>query len=78
MNAEAMFRESGAVLNGHFLLHSGNHSPVYWEKFKEILVEDRGILEKKMFRPGFISGYYERVSSGRKDDSSKDIKTDHI
>lgn len=28
-----MFRDSGAVLEGHFLLTSGLHSPVYWEKF---------------------------------------------
>jgi orotate phosphoribosyltransferase len=34
MNVEEMFRKSGAVLEGHFLLHSGMHSPVYWEKFK--------------------------------------------
>src|ERR1035437_3535925 len=31
---EALFRKSGAVLDGHFLLHSGGHSPVYWEKFR--------------------------------------------
>jgi orotate phosphoribosyltransferase len=29
-----MFEESGAVLKGHFLLASGRHSPVYWEKFQ--------------------------------------------
>ncbi|MCX8125896.1 MAG: orotate phosphoribosyltransferase [Dehalococcoidia bacterium] len=29
-----IFRESGAILEGHFLLTSGMHSPVYWEKFK--------------------------------------------
>jgi orotate phosphoribosyltransferase len=29
---EAMFEKSGALLKGHFLLHSGLHSPVYWEK----------------------------------------------
>lgn len=34
MNAEEMFRKSGAVLDGHFILTSGRHSPVYWEKFK--------------------------------------------
>jgi len=34
MNAEEMFRKSGAVLDGHFVLTSGRHSPVYWEKFK--------------------------------------------
>ena len=34
MNAEEMFRKSGAILEGHFILTSGRHSPVYWEKFK--------------------------------------------
>jgi orotate phosphoribosyltransferase len=31
-NVEAMFEKSGALLKGHFLLASGLHSPVYWEK----------------------------------------------
>jgi orotate phosphoribosyltransferase len=31
-NVEAMFEKSGALLKGHFLLTSGMHSPVYWEK----------------------------------------------
>ena len=31
---EEIFRKSGAVLEGHFLLTSGLHSPVYWEKFQ--------------------------------------------
>lgn len=30
---EDIFREAGAVLEGHFQLTSGLHSPVYWEKF---------------------------------------------
>ena len=34
MNAEEMFRKTGAILEGHFLLTSGRHSPVYWEKFR--------------------------------------------
>jgi len=34
MNPEEMFRKSGGVLEGHFILTSGLHSPVYWEKFK--------------------------------------------
>ena len=34
MNAEEIFEKSGAVLKGHFLLASGLHSPVYWEKFR--------------------------------------------
>ena len=29
---EKIFEKSGALLKGHFLLHSGLHSPVYWEK----------------------------------------------
>ena len=31
---EELFEQSGAVLKGHFLLTSGRHSPVYWEKFQ--------------------------------------------
>jgi len=28
-----IFKDAGAILEGHFLLTSGLHSPVYWEKF---------------------------------------------
>ena len=31
---ERIFREAGALLEGHFLLASGQHSPMYWEKFR--------------------------------------------
>jgi orotate phosphoribosyltransferase len=31
-NVAAIFEKSGALLQGHFLLASGLHSPVYWEK----------------------------------------------
>lgn len=31
---ERIFRQTGAILEGHFLLSSGLHSPVYWEKFR--------------------------------------------
>ena len=34
MNTEEIFKKSGAILEGHFLLTSGLHSPVYWEKFR--------------------------------------------
>jgi orotate phosphoribosyltransferase len=34
VKAEELFEKSGAVLRGHFLLTSGLHSPVYWEKFR--------------------------------------------
>ncbi|MFC1864431.1 orotate phosphoribosyltransferase [Chloroflexota bacterium] len=33
-NIEGIFEKSGAILKGHFLLASGLHSPVYWEKFQ--------------------------------------------
>ena len=33
-NVEGIFQQSGAILKGHFLLASGLHSPIYWEKFK--------------------------------------------
>lgn len=29
-----IFKDSGAMQEGHFLLTSGLHSPVYWEKFR--------------------------------------------
>ena len=29
-----MFKMAGAIKEGHFLLASGLHSPVYWEKFR--------------------------------------------
>jgi orotate phosphoribosyltransferase len=29
-----MFKDAGALQEGHFLLTSGLHSPVYWEKFR--------------------------------------------
>ena len=33
-SVEEIFEKSGAILKGHFLLVSGLHSPVYWEKFR--------------------------------------------
>jgi len=34
INVEEIFHQSGAILKGHFLLTSGLHSPIYWEKFR--------------------------------------------
>ncbi len=34
MDTQGIFEKSGAILRGHFLLTSGLHSPVYWEKFR--------------------------------------------
>lgn len=33
-NVLNIFKQAGALLEGHFLLTSGLHSPVYWEKFR--------------------------------------------
>ncbi len=33
-NIKEIFQKSGALLKGHFLLASGLHSPIYWEKFR--------------------------------------------
>ncbi len=39
-NIEEIFQKSGAILKGHFLLASGLHSPVYWEKFRILQAPD--------------------------------------
>ena len=33
-NAEEILKKAGVIRHGHFLLASGLHSPVYWEKFQ--------------------------------------------
>ena len=38
--AEEIFQKSGAMFKGHFLLASGLHSPVYWEKFRVLQYPD--------------------------------------
>ena len=48
----AMFEEAGAYLNGHFLLTSGRHSDVYFEKF--MLLQHPKILgevSKRLLEP---------------------------
>jgi orotate phosphoribosyltransferase len=40
MNILEIFKKSGAILEGHFLLNSGLHSPVYWEKFQVLQYPD--------------------------------------
>jgi orotate phosphoribosyltransferase len=34
IDVENLFRRAGVLREGHFLLTSGLHSPVYWEKFR--------------------------------------------
>ncbi len=54
-NVKEMFERSGALLNGHFLLASGLHSPVYWEK--ALVIQYPEYTEKlcKM-----IAGHYKK------------------
>ena len=39
-NVEEIFEKAGAILKGHFVLTSGLHSPIYWEKFKVLQFPD--------------------------------------
>ena len=56
---ESLFRHSKAVLDGHFLLTSGLHSPVYWEKFR--------ILEQ----PQYTSRLCAMIAAHFKDSSAQ-------
>ncbi|MDO8472762.1 MAG: orotate phosphoribosyltransferase, partial [Dehalococcoidia bacterium] len=33
---EKIFEDAGSIMHGHFVLTSGRHSAVYWEKFRVI------------------------------------------
>jgi orotate phosphoribosyltransferase len=45
IDVEALFRKAGVLREGHFLLTSGLHSPVYWEKFRILQYPDyTGVL----------------------------------
>jgi len=57
-NVEAMFEKSGALLKGHFLLTSGLHSPVYWEK---ALVIQYPQYTEKLCR--MISDHYRKAGA---------------
>ena len=53
MDTQDIFEKSGAILEGHFLLTSGLHSPVYWEKFRVLRYPE--YTEQLC---SLISGYY--------------------
>jgi len=56
---ENLLREAGALAEGHFLLTSGRHSAVYWEKFR--------ILEKPKYAERLcreISGHFHDCNVG--------------
>ncbi|MET0039056.1 MAG: orotate phosphoribosyltransferase, partial [Dehalococcoides mccartyi] len=53
-DVETLFEKTGAILKGHFLLTSGLHSPIYWEKFR--------IIENPEYNQqlcGMIAGHYK-------------------
>jgi orotate phosphoribosyltransferase len=52
---EEIFTKSGAIRKGHFLLSSGLHSPVYWEKFQVLQFP---IYTEKLCR--MIAGNFRR------------------
>ncbi|MFC1899063.1 orotate phosphoribosyltransferase [Chloroflexota bacterium] len=58
-NVEDIFREAGAVLQGHFLLTSGLHSPTYWEKFRII---ESPVHTEQLCR--MIANYFRKESIG--------------
>jgi orotate phosphoribosyltransferase len=50
-----IFEKTGAVLKGHFLLSSGLHSPVYWEKFQVLQYPE---YTEKLCR--MIAGHFKK------------------
>jgi len=52
---DEIFKKSGAILEGHFLLTSGRHSPVYWEKFRVLQSPD--YTERLC---GMIAGHFRK------------------
>lgn len=60
---EQIFKNVGAVLEGHFLLSSGLHSSLYWEKFK-ILGEPRYLEEACRHIAQSFRGYGVQAVAG--------------
>ncbi len=61
-NADEIFRKSGAVRHGHFLLASGLHSPVYWEKFQVLQYPEYTMELCKMIANHFKDQHIEVVA----------------
>lgn len=61
-NVEEIFEKSGAVLNGHFLLASGLHSPVYWEKFQVLQYPEYTVQLCAMIAQNFAKEEIETVA----------------
>src|SRR3989338_4631082 len=61
-NIEELFEQSGAVLKGHFLLTSGRHSPVYWEKFQVLQIPEFTEMLCGMIADNFRRDYIQLVA----------------
>ena len=61
-NIEELFEQSGAVLKGHFLLTSGRHSPVYWEKFRVLQSPEFTEILCGMIADNFRRDYIQLVA----------------
>lgn len=61
-NIEELFEQSGAVLKGHFLLTSGRHSPVYWEKFQVLQFPEFTEILCGMIADNFRRDYIQLVA----------------
>ena len=61
-NIEELFEQSGAVLKGHFLLTSGRHSPVYWEKFQVLQIPEFTEILCGMIADNFRRDYIQLVA----------------
>lgn len=59
---ERIFEEAGAVLKGHFLLASGLHSPVYWEKFRVLQHPESTVKLCAMIAGHFRGGRVQAVA----------------
>jgi orotate phosphoribosyltransferase len=59
---ETIFTDSGALLQGHFLLNSGLHSPVYWEKFRILQYPDYTMKVCRLIADHFRSQKVQMVA----------------
>ena len=57
-----IFKRCGAVKQGHFLLASGLHSPVYWEKFRILQYPDYTVKLCQLIARHFEGGKIDVVA----------------
>jgi len=57
-----IFRQAGAIMEGHFLLTSGLHSPVYWEKFRVLQFPDLTVKLCKLIAKHYKSAGIQVVA----------------